>query len=522
MSVIHLMHPDPYLGEFLFRYLQLKGHEASWSESNVDAFYALNKTATDLLVMSKDSPYLDAPGFFIKKRSSERAAEVPVFMVGDFSPQEVQKYKQYDVKAFLSRKVNPVALCDRINQFLHLPQPAPERRTPMLVDLHAKESTLFVQIEGNLEPDKLLILNYRIRLFLKDRKCTVPRILIIIPSLYPDNVNAENIRRLFAFMAYKELKVDAEKVAVLTRNKTFLEVLDGLPEFNLIKRVESYYEGFQAVSADFDTTSKIPVEFMKVGNRYYLDLFDLKGKLRLKAQTPVCQALLDALAGEGMKQLMYYGRNKLDIVPESLTVEDQPVVEVPRLSGALAGETGEAPDLGDIQVFEDAEEAFNLMDTSVMDYITREFMPVSAELFEENVLNEKQNLFFAAVRGQPLLFISLDRLLFGLVQSALSVYFAIDNVQANQNIRPILQSKAYSIVFVDLAIPHDIVLRILQAIRSQADRSKTTIILMGKMVNKTELMAYKRYGTDHMILQPYTSEKFFNKVYQAVTADRGL
>jgi len=518
IRTIHLMHPEPFFGTFLLQYLRLKGFDVSYSDSNVESFYAINKTKTDLIVMSKESPYLDALGYLIKKRNTDKLSDIPIFMIGDFSPREIQAFKQDKVEAFLSAKINPVALVERIFLFFSLPQPTPEKRTPMLVDMHARNTTLVVQIEGNLETDKLLVLNYRIRLFLRDNKCKVPRILYIIPSLYPDFVNKLNLLMLFGFMQFPELTIEPAKIAVLTRNKVFLEVLSGIQELEHIKRVDNYYEGYQAVTADFDTMNKLPVSFMLAGNKYYLDLFDMKGRIRLRAQQALTQELLDQLKTEGERHLKYYSKQKLELVSSvgdvAVTMDDLLTHEQDALSDQSA--------LLDIVVLDSVDSSFRLEDTSVMDYITKEFSPVSEEIFEETVMNEKQNLFFSSVRGQTLLFISLNKPLFDLVQQALSVYFAIENVHANENIKPILDQNRYGIIFIDLAIPQAIVLKILYVIRSHATRRKTTIILMGKVLSKVELMTYKKYGTDHVILQPFTTEKFFGKVYQAVTQDRGL
>ncbi len=520
MALIHLMHPDRFFGAFLSQYLNLQGFETLCTDSNIECFYSINKNKPNLIVLNKESPYLDIEGFLIKKRNTEKIEDIPIFVIGDFSPKEIAHFKTLHVEAFLSKRINPVALTERLRLYFKIPLPAPEKRTPMLVDIHAKESTLIIQIEANLESDKLLILNFRIRLFLQEKKSRTPRIMFIIPSLYPDMVNKTTVSQLFGFLDFGELKIDPLKIVVLTSNKHFLDTMASLSKLSTIRVVKDYYEGYRSITADFDLETKVALDYIKVGSRYFLDLFDTKNTVRLAAQQTMTEDLLKALKQEGVRYLKYYGKKAAS------TVNDTDIIASVEESESQTGtdESGPKDDetLLELLVTSDSDHGFSLLDTTTMDYITSDFVPVSAELFDEQVLNEKQNLFFSKDRGQPLLFVSLNTGLFELVQQALSVYFDIENIQAGANIKPMLDAKRYGIIFIDLSIPQEIVVKILHVIRSHATRRKTTIILMAKTVGKAELMTYKKYGTDHVILHPFTTEKFYNKVYTAVTLDRGM
>jgi DNA-binding response OmpR family regulator len=480
---LHLIHPDPFFANFLGEYLKSKDFEVAISENNVEAFSNMMKNPPNLIIMSKDSPFLDAQGFFIKKNTSEKLKGIPTFMIGDFSPQEITWFKSREVYAFLTKKINPIALIERIYLHFKTPVPIPKKQTPMLMDIHAKSDSLIIQLEGNLEADKLVLLNYLIRLFLASKKIKTPRIMFIIPHLYPDNISVENLNLLFSFIRFKELEIDLTKIVVLTRHKDFLAVLHAIPELDKVNRVQSYYDGFRYLVADFDMETKVPLGFIKPGNKYLLDLYDMNGKVILPAMTEITEALLETLSQNGVSTLKYFGTMKLDDIDTS---------------------------------------DFDPMKTSVIDYITRDFSPVTTELFDSTVFQEKQNLFFSQVRGQNLLFISLDPSLYDLAQQALGVYFIVQNVKAKENLKPMLEDKHFSIVFVDLTIPQDTVLKILHAIRANASRRKTTVILLAKNISKTDLITFKGYGTDHVILHPFSTEKFYQKVYSAVTIDRGM
>lgn len=482
MPRIHLAHPDVQLARFLAEYLDVKGFSVTVTNSHVHAYTVCVKDPPQLIVMSKESPLLDAIGFLIKKEHTAAIENVPLFLIGDFKPKEIEYFKARNVRAFLSVRINPSALNERLHQFFNLPMPPPRKRTPMLMDIHAKGKLLVVQLEGNLDPDKAVELNYLITRFLDANGIKVPRIMLIIPSMYPDLINPENMKRLFRFLEAPGLKPDLSKIAVLSHVKPFLETLAGIPELEGIATVGNYYEGYRTLIADFDVETLVPVEMLKPDSRFFLDLYAPDGTVLVKAMQPVGDETLRLLRESDIRVLKYYGEADLD----GVSVSD-----------------------------------FDPRETSLFDYITRDFSPVSVELFDSNVLFEKQNLFFSRIRGQRLLFVSLDPALFLLVQQALSVYFEIENVKAGENIKPVLADPRFAIIFIDLSIPKETVLRMLHAVRANASRRRTTIILLAKTLNKDDLVAYRANGTDHVVLQPFTTEKIFNKVYSAVTLDRG-
>lgn len=482
MPRIHIAHPDVLLSRFLADYLSIKGFQVTVSNSHVHAYTMCAKDPPHLILMTKEAPLLDAVGFIIKKEHTRVIEEVPVFLMGDFKPKEIEYFKKHQIEAFLSMRINPAALAERLYQFFRVPLPSPQRRTPMLMDIHAKGNLLIVQLEGNLEPDKTSELQYLIARFIDQKAIRTPRIMFIIPSMYPDLINTENVRRLFSFLQLPNIKPKPDKIVVLSKVKAFLSVLDSIPELKEVQRVADYYEGYRSLIADFNVKTSVPTVALKPDSRFFLDLYAPDGSVLVKAMQEVGQATLDLLASSGIQSLTYYG----DPSADRINADD-----------------------------------YNPQETSLFEYITKDFTPVAAELFDNDLLSEKQNLFFSRMRGKHLLFVSLDPGLYLLVQQALSVYFEIENVRAGENLRPMLEDPKYVVMFVDLAIPKDTVFKMLHTIRSTASRRKTTIVLLARTLNKDDLVAYRSSGTDHVILAPFTTDKIFNKVYSAMTLDRG-
>ncbi|MEJ2372663.1 MAG: DEAD/DEAH box helicase [Sulfurimonas sp.] len=54
------------------------------------------------------------------------------------------------------------------------------------------------------------------RAYCRDKKIRSPRLLIIIPSLYPENITKENIERLFRITTCPELEIKPHNIKILT------------------------------------------------------------------------------------------------------------------------------------------------------------------------------------------------------------------------------------------------------------------------------------------------------------------
>ena len=476
-----MSHPDRLTADFICSFLKYEGFRVTVSNSNVHAFTICVKDTPDLIVMNRDSPLLDAHGFLIKKEHSS-IAEVPIVMIGDFLPAEVASFKERHVVAFLARHIDPDALRERAYQFLGLPLPTPPRRTPLLVDVHARAGLLIVQLEGNLEPDRLMVLNYQLLRYMVRNGVESPAVMFIVPNLYPDLVTDENVRLMFGFADCEAVRPDLSKVVLLSRVPCLVDRVKAHPDLSAVRVYDSYYEAFRALVADFDVDTDVRIDSFRPGDHFFLDLYDLGGVVLIQAMTPVTAELIEELKQRGVRTLRYRGE-----VNE-------------RADGRLG---------------------FDPQQRTLMEYITCGFSQVPLETFGELVEAEKQNLYLTRLKGREILFVSLDRRAFGMVQRALGAYFSIVNAGAGEDLGSLVGSGRFAIVFVDLSIPMETVLGLLHAVRASSSRRRTSIILMAAAISKPELMTYRRFGTDHVVVKPFTTGKVFHKVYEAMTTDRG-
>lgn len=481
VSTIALVHPDHGYCDFLKNFLEIKGYEVFACTNNVEGYTIVTKKIPRLIIIYKDGAGLDGLGFLIKKNYSEKIRDIPVYVLGDFNPNEIVEYKKREVKAFLSLKINPHALLERLNIEFGYPAPTPKKKTPMLMDIHAKGNIIIIQIEGNLEPEKSVILSYLIRSFCGKNDIKTPRLFFIIPSLYPESITNENIEYLFRFIFFEELSISNEKVQILTGNENMKLLLSQHEVFRNFEIAQSYYDGFKKLQVDFDIETKVPVKFIKAGSVYLLDLYDKNGNVVVPAMTPVTSEVLQFLNEMKFDCLKYYGHMDITDIEQKKSVTP-------------------------IQ--------------TLFEFITREFTPIKTDLFNISERDDKQNLFFSKVKGKNMVLISRDDSLSAVASHSLGPFFNIERIRSGENVPSYFDNKSYLIVFIDTTLPNEEVFSVLGEIRKRATRRQTTIMLLTSKLNKAQLIRYKEFGTDHVILKPFTSEKLRTKVFTSIMRDR--
>ncbi len=380
-----------------------------------------------------------------------------------------------------------MAFYERIILFFKIEHPPIKKQTPMLLDIHVKGNIIITQIEGNLEPEKLELYNYLMRCFCKQKQLTSPKMFIIIPSLYPDNITKKNIEILFKFSTYPELNIKKRGIQLLTKNSDFLKVLKTVKKIPEYELAENYFTGMSILQIDFDKKKSVPVEFLKLGSMYIFDLFDNEGNKYVPALTHFTQEMLDKLNKAEINHLTYF--------------HDKNIVEV----------KGKA---------ESAQSEINQL--KLFEFITNGFEPIETELHAVKVWNEKQTLFFSKMKGQNILVISNNENMENLIRETFGIYFNIGSANSITDLSGSFEEKRYSIIFLDSKSTYDNknALEVLNNIRKFATRRKTTVIILAAKIDKTTVVKYKNSGTDNILLFPFSTSKMLDAVFTSVNSDR--
>lgn len=428
---------------------------------------------------------MDGRGFLTKKRTASVISYIPVFVIGDFSTEEIVEYQKEHVTAFLSSPIDPNALVERLYHFFRIVPPAPNRNTPMLLDINARGKIIIVQIEGNLDAGKMELFTYLVRAYCRDKKVKTPRFLIIIPSLYPETITKENIERLFKFTECPELEIKHHNVKILTNQKEVIRIMKRNAVYEKFEIVKNYIEGIQTLMIDFDKEKTIPAEYLKPGSSYIFDLFDKSGRRIIPALTIVTEEILESLEKKNIVSLTYYSDDTI----REIDIDLEEIESVPELS-----------------------ELYNAL--------LVEYESIGSETQSVKVWDEKYTLFFQNIQGKKVLVVTREDSLHQLIVNALKVYLEIYINRDGKDIDTLLGERDFIIAFLDARMTNPSALDILGSIRKYTTRRKTSVIIMAEKIDKASVVRFRDSGTNNIIVSPFSTNMILQKVFESVTLDR--
>lgn len=483
MKRIFIAYPDKHFLSFIKQFLSNNEFQVDYTHTGGLIFNKCLKFQPNLIICNKILPSLDLKGFFVRKKMTSNLKKASVFLIGDFMATELLEYKKEKVKAFISSPINPHALLERIKIHFEIPSVTQKMKTPMLVDIHVKSKIITVQIEGNFDRNKIILLNYKIRCYCHEKKIDDPRILFVFPSFYPETITKENMHLLFSFLNFPELEIKSNQIKILTNVKPMVDFFKYEEEFQQYELVPDYIYGIRTLNIDFDNSKKIPVSFLKDGASYILDLYDKEGMVRIPAYTKITQQMVDYLIKMGESSLTYYSDQSITDISGDTHISSMD--NFAKIEATMAE-------------YEEIDKYSNIVDLK----------------------NEKINLFLSKLRGQGALIISESSNDFEVLNNAVGDYLHLTRLNNGQNILDFLNQKKQILIFLDFDIINPTALEVLQIIRTKFTRRQITVIIITKKIDRITLTKFKKSGTDYIIISPFSTAKILPKIFHYISTDR--
>ena len=480
-ELLFVYHDEIFL-DFIKKYLDIHNFIVRTAKNGLEGIRLAKSIRPDLMFLDKQMRAIELDGFLIKKRLIPELKDIPVFLIGNFMSNELQRYKEENIKAFISVPIYPEALLERILMFFRMPLPKIKESTPMLVDMHCKGNIIIIQIEGNFEPDKLEILNYEIRSICINKKIISPRILLIIPSLYSESITLENIEILFGFFRFRDFRMSMHHVKILSQCAPLLELLDSHEIYCNIEIVANFIDGIQKLNLDFDNRKEIKIQHLKESTQYIFDLYDDTGMIRIPALTKVTSNMIEYLLKSGEKNLTYYSETSIEEAEEREVVSSKTAQQ-------------------NIEI------------------IISDYQKIDEDYDIIKNLNDKMNLFFRKLKGLKMLVVSDNKNNNEMISKVLSPYIDIDFQTGGVESYDFL-SKKYILVIIDIKIKNPTAVEILQEIRAKFTKKEVSVIIISNYISVETLELLRKCGTDNVLLSPFSTSEVIKKVFQSVSSDR--
>lgn len=483
-------HPNSHFLDFITQFLTRFNYEVIPVKDNDQIINRILSKKPQLIIINGHFGDKHIRVTLEKKNSLASIKDIPLYIMGNLDSKQIIYYKRNNVSEFINQPVNPYVILDKVNKRFNRKNNLAERRTPMLADTQVQGKIFTIQIEGNFETDKLDILNFKIRSYCKKNKIEDPRFLFIFPSVYPESINEENILALFHFINYEELKIKKYQIKILTRINEIKEVIGQIEFLNEFEFVPDLLTGIQKLRIDFDQSSLIPVSFLKPGSTYILDLFDQDQNLQIPALTKITEQKIDRLNALGITQLVYFSEKNISEIMSARESKEK-----------LTFET------------EEEEQLYNINE------IMSQYHSVDNEHLTDDS-TEKMTLFFNKIKGDSALIVSNRDEDIQLIKEALEKYLEISFQFTGNGVLDSLSKKNYIMTFIDIEVNDPNSIQLLQSIRSQYTRNQMTVVINARKIDIKTLSLFKKYGTDYILIPPYSKDKILKKVYQFITTDR--
>lgn len=479
MKKLLVIHDDEYLCDFLERFLSRHDYEIIKAKKTDAAIKTGSKNKPDLIIVNKDQSNINLNTFIQKKRKNKELHDTPVFYLGSLSTDDMNTLKNQNVDGLIETPINPETLLERLNLFFHIENNDTNINTPMLLDIHVKGHIIIIQIEANLEPDKLEVLNYEIRTLCKQKRFNSPKILFIIPSLYPETLTEENINLLFHFLNYAELKISPDKIKFLTQCEQLLSKLEKHETYKNFEIVYNLIDGIQKLNLDMANKKTVKVSALENNASFLFDLYDKKNNIIVPALTKITEEIHHYLQDNKLKELVYYSEENI----EKMLIEKKKT---------------------------------NIMNTETEKIIT------DYEIVDENIdmikgLNDKIKLFFRKLKKYSVLVVSLNQDNNQIIFKALNPYVNINFLHDTTTI-PKIDGDKYISIFLDMETIEQSIIDLLEKIKTNTTFNNTKIIITATKISAEMLSKLKKSGTDNILFSPFSTSKVLYKVFESINS----
>ena len=121
-ELLFVYHDEIFL-DFIKKYLDIHDFIVRTAKNGLEGIRLAKSAKPNLMFLDKEMRAIELDGFLIKKRLIPELRDIPVFLIGNFMSNELQKYKEENIKAFVSVPINPESLLERILMFFKMPLP---------------------------------------------------------------------------------------------------------------------------------------------------------------------------------------------------------------------------------------------------------------------------------------------------------------------------------------------------------------------------------------------------------------
>ncbi|MDR2746656.1 MAG: response regulator [Treponema sp.] len=241
MKQVLIIEEAPLLREYLNFKLSENDIEVNLAKNGLEGSSRMRIGAPDLVILDYNIGGNEYREVLKQKKMNPNTINIPVILLARrIDQKKIFELLPFDVKKVYTKPINPEPLFDTIAEILHV-QFKNMDVSPGVVEIHANEDILFIEISKGLNRDKLDLLHYKIRELVDLYEIRVPKVLVMISDTKLTFSDTPNLQKLLETII-QSCRSRARYIRFLTRDpfvKQFVErqndygdihVVSSLPE----------------------------------------------------------------------------------------------------------------------------------------------------------------------------------------------------------------------------------------------------------------------------------------------------
>jgi DNA-binding response OmpR family regulator len=239
MKQVLVIDESPLLREYLNFKLTENDIDVDLAKTGLEGSSKVRNGAPDLVILDYNlggNEYLD---ILKQKKVNPNTVNVPVIILARrIDQKKIFDLLPYDVKKVYTKPINPELLFGTVAEALNI-QFKNMDTSACVVEVHANEDIIFVEISQGLNRDKLDLLRFKIRELVELYEIRVPKIIIMVSDTKLGFSDTPNLQKLLETIIQS---CKTRFIRVLTRDPFVKQFIETQSDYREIRVVPSLQE----------------------------------------------------------------------------------------------------------------------------------------------------------------------------------------------------------------------------------------------------------------------------------------
>jgi DNA-binding response OmpR family regulator len=250
MKQILIIDESPLFREYLRLKLADNGMEVSVGVNAMDGISKMRNMVPDLIIIDYLLSKEGCQEVLKQKKANPNTVNTMVIILAQHIDQKrLIELVPYNVKKVFTKPVKIDVLFATLSELLGVPFNIDE--SPGIVEVHANDNIVFIEIAQGLNRDKLDLLRFKIIELIELYEIRVPKVIVMLSDIKLSFADAPNMRKLLETVIQAS-RARLRNIRVLTKDDFMRQFIEGQKEYNGIEVVSNLQYAIDGLLAEIE------------------------------------------------------------------------------------------------------------------------------------------------------------------------------------------------------------------------------------------------------------------------------